>query len=69
VEIYLNSLIMVLNWFSRSNVFLDRSGGISQTEFKIMMKRLHFNLSNHRIEEIFTRVKKNKNQTELDEPG
>ena len=46
----------------------DSSGGISKDEFKRLLLKLHMNLSDHRITEIFAKVKKDERRSinELD---
>ena len=50
---------------------LDGSGGISKDEFKSVTHHLSLNISDHRIDEIWAKVKKakNKNQEDLDIKG
>lgn len=63
----IGNLTLIFN----TSIFLDDSGGISETEFRTLLQRLHFNFSDHRIAEIYTKVKKGKRilENELDKDG
>jgi len=58
---FINAYLMLIN--------IDGSGGISKSEFGILLNRMSIKLSEHRIEEVFSHVKKDSTSQDLNITG